>query len=72
MKASQQNQTKRMLTRRQASEYLNVSEATLARWAGQRTGPVFVKLGQGATAPVRYPVEVLDEFIAAHTRAPKS
>ncbi len=63
--------TRRMLTRIQAAEYLGVSVATMARWAGQRSGPAFVKLGDAETAAVRYREDVLDEFIASRTKSPK-
>jgi predicted DNA-binding transcriptional regulator AlpA len=58
----------RLLTRRQAAERLNVSMGTMARWAGDRMGPPFVKLDAGS---VRYPEDLLDEFLATRLRAPK-
>lgn len=63
--------TRRLLTREEAAEYMAVSTATLARWASERTGPPFVKLGNGQTGGVRYAVEAIDEFIAERTKAPK-
>ncbi|MGO4680259.1 helix-turn-helix domain-containing protein [Microbacterium sp. 2MCAF23] len=30
---------------REASEYLNISQATLSRWRRQKVGPPFVQLG---------------------------
>ncbi len=62
---------RRLLTREQAAEYLAVSTATLARWASERTGPPFVKLGNGETGSVRYPEELLEDFIAECTKSPK-
>jgi hypothetical protein len=63
---------RRMLTRQEAAEYLRVSCATLSRWAAGRTGPPFVKLGDGDTAAVRYPSDLLDDFIASRTKSPKA
>jgi hypothetical protein len=62
----------RMLTRAQAAELLNISCATLARWAGERDqGPPFVKLATGKGGSVRYPSDLLEEFIASRVRRPK-
>lgn len=60
----------RMLSRKEAARYLGVSYGTLSRWACERTGPAFVKLGP-SNASVRYPIEVLDEFVAASMKHPK-
>lgn len=62
---------RRMLTRRQAAEYLGVSCSWLSRQAALRGGPPFVKLGDGPNAAVRYPTDLMDEYIAARTKAPK-
>jgi excisionase family DNA binding protein len=61
----------RLLTRRQAAELLNVSMGTLARWAGERRGPPFVKLTEGDAGSVRYPEDLLDEFLATRLKSPK-
>lgn len=61
----------RMLTRLQVAEILQVSCPTLSRWAADRVGPPWVKLGDGDTSPVRYPADLLDEFIASRTKSPK-
>lgn len=63
---------RRMLTRREAAIYLGVSCPTMSRWAKDRTGPAFCKLGNAATAAVRYPIDALDQFIAERTKAPKA
>jgi excisionase family DNA binding protein len=62
----------RLLTREEAAAILAVSKGTLSRWAADRQGPPFVKLGAGDKASVRYPADALEEFIAARTVAPKS
>jgi len=62
---------RKMLTREQAAEYLAVSEATLARWACERQGPPFVKIGRGTNAAVRYPSDLLDEYLETRITKPK-
>lgn len=62
---------RRLLTRSEAAELLAVSPGTLSRWAAERIGPPFVKLGPSDKASVRYPADQLDEFIAARTKHPK-
>ena len=63
---------RRMLTREQTADYLNVSENTLARWACERQGPPFVKIGRGANAAVRYPSDLLDEYIESRMTQAKN
>jgi len=63
---------RRMLTRKEAAEYLSISCASLSRWAADRTGPPWVKLGDGDTSAIRYPSDLLDEFIASRTTLPKA
>lgn len=63
---------RRMLTRKEAASYLSISCASLSRWAANRTGPPWVKLGDGDTAAIRYPSDLLDEFIASRTTLPKA
>lgn len=62
---------RRLLTRAEAAELLAVSTATLSRWAAERQGPAFVKLGSSDKASVRYPADELDAFITARTKHPK-
>jgi predicted DNA-binding transcriptional regulator AlpA len=62
---------RRMLTRVEAASFLAVSTGTLSRWAADRTGPPFVKLGTSEKASVRYPADELEAFIAARTKHPK-
>ena len=61
----------RFLTLREAAELLNVSIATLARWACERRGPAFVKLCEGEAGSVRYPLDLIDAFIADRLKPPK-
>lgn len=53
------------LSRPAAADYLDVSVATLARWASQGIGPVYIKVGRNT----RYPLSGLEEFLAARTFA---
>jgi excisionase family DNA binding protein len=62
---------RRLLTRDEAADYLGVSRGTLSRWAADRSGPAFVKLGSGITGSVRYAIEALDEFIDSRVCNPK-
>ena len=54
----------RYLNRRQAAAYLNISVATLARWASKGTGPAYFKLA-GLT---RYLRSDLEAFLAEHRK----
>jgi hypothetical protein len=62
---------RRLLTRGEAAAVLAVSQGTLSRWAANRQGPPFVKLGSGDKAAVRYPIDLLDEFVAVRIKALK-
>lgn len=53
------------LSRTEAADFLDVSVATLARWAAKGVGPDFIKIGHR----VRYPLSALDSFLAARTFA---
>ncbi len=57
----------KLLTPKQAGEYLNVSEKTLAnaRWSGIGIKLKFLKLGHS----IRYKQSELDRYIEAHTHA---
>jgi predicted DNA-binding transcriptional regulator AlpA len=63
--------SRRLLTRSEAAGLLGVSPGTLSRWAAERIGPPFVKLGPSDKSSVRYPADQLDEFIAVRTKHPK-
>lgn len=62
---------RRLMTRRQAAEYLGVSQATLSRWAAERTGPAFIKLHEGEAGSVRYPTDLLAAFLESRIKQPK-
>ena len=52
----------RLLTPKEAAEFLSVGEKTLAKWRSERRGPSFVKQGR----IVRYRISDLDEWICTH------
>jgi len=49
-----------------------VSQATLSRWAADRSGPPFIKLHDGEAGAVRYPSDLLDEFVESRIKQPKA
>jgi predicted DNA-binding transcriptional regulator AlpA len=59
--------TPRLLTPKQAAEFLSVPEGTLAQWRSQSRGPVFIKL-EGRL--VRYRARDLENYIAEHLVEP--
>jgi hypothetical protein len=59
-------------TRAQTAEYLGVSQATLSRWAADRTGPPFIKLHDGEAGSVRYPSDLLAAFVESRIKQPKA
>jgi predicted DNA-binding transcriptional regulator AlpA len=64
---------RRLMTRREAAAYLGVSQATLSRWAADRTGPPFIKLhdGEAGGGAVRYPSDLMTAFIESRIKQPK-
>lgn len=60
-----------LMTRARAAEYLGVSQATLSRWAAERTGPPFIKLHDGEAGSVRYPSDLLAAFVESRIKQPK-
>lgn len=57
----------KLLTPKEAGQYLNITEKSLAnaRWSGIGTTPKFIKLGHS----VRYKQSELDKYIEDHTHA---
>lgn len=54
--------TMRLLTPKEASEFLGIPEGTLAQWRSQRRGPAFVKM-EGRL--VRYRASDLEQYITS-------
>ncbi len=61
---------RKYLTRKQLQKKLGISAATLSRWSKERCGPPEVKM-PGKRGIVRYPADLLEEFLAEHTRYAK-
>jgi predicted DNA-binding transcriptional regulator AlpA len=57
----------RLLSPKQASEFLAVPESTLAHWRSERRGPVYVKL---EASIVRYRKSDLEKYIGARIVEP--
>ena len=55
----------KQLKPREAAERLSVDEQTLANWRWRGDGPPWRKLGEGRGAPVRYPEDGLEAWLAA-------
>jgi excisionase family DNA binding protein len=53
----------RLLTPKQAAEFLGVPEGTLAQWRSQRRGPSFIKL-EGRL--VRYRLSDVENYVCRH------
>ena len=54
--------TRILLKPTEMAKALKVSESTLAQWRSSGLGPVFIKLGPGKCAPIRYlPLEAYPE-----------
>jgi hypothetical protein len=70
--AKRSGNERRLMTRREASEYLGVSQATLSRWASERMGPPFIKLHDGDAGSVRYPSDLLAAFVESRIKQPKA
>jgi len=56
-----------LLTPQQVAQFLGLSEAHLARWRMDKTGPSFLKLGSGRGGKIRYPETALAEFLKSRT-----
>lgn len=68
---SQSVARRELWTRARAAEYLGVSQATLSRWAAERTGPPFIKLHDGEAGSVRYPSDLLASYCESRIKQPK-
>ena len=53
----------RLLTPKEASEFLGIPDGTLAQWRSQRRGPQYIKL-EGRL--VRYRVSDLEGYLSGH------
>lgn len=55
--------TDELLTPSEVSSILRVGEDTLENWRAKRTGPKWVKLGDGKRSPIRYPRADLNAYL---------
>lgn len=53
---SSKEQQQEYLTPKEVAQMLKVSVKLLANWRVKGCGPSYIKLGQGAKAPIRYPL----------------
>lgn len=59
-----QNESHRVMTVQQASEYLGLAVSTLNKWRCHGGGPIFIKMGRA----VRYRMEDLESFMTRQKR----
>mgnify|MGYP000911004930 CR=1 FL=1 len=57
----------RLLTSKEAAQYLGVAEQTLRIFRMSGKGPRYVKIGGGPKGRVRYKLEDMDAYVAACT-----
>jgi hypothetical protein len=50
------------LTPRQLRERWQVTDNTLRKWRMNGKGPVFIRLGEGPCAPIRYPIAEVERY----------
>lgn len=55
--------TNELLTPREVALLLKVHLATLENWRGLKTGPKWIKLGDGIRSPVRYRRADVEEYL---------
>lgn len=60
-----------LMTPREVAGILKVSTATLENWRSLRTGPEWLKLGDGTRAPVRYLRGEVDRYLAGRLAVAK-
>lgn len=58
-----------LLTPAQVSAWTQLEKQTLANMRWRKTGPAYLKLGEGRSAPVRYRVGVVRSWLDAQTIA---
>lgn len=57
------DQSRQLVDDRAAASYLDMSPSTLRSWRCRGVGPVYIKLGRGKRAAVRYDLRDLAQFI---------
>ena len=59
-----------LLNDAEAAKLLCVSTATLRSWRCRGIGPPYIKMGNGAKAPVRYSESDIEQYIAQCRQTP--
>ena len=62
----------KLLTPFDLAKFLDMSEASLARWRSEGGGPAYVKLRGGKTGLVRYRIRDVEKFLEHSSRASTS
>jgi hypothetical protein len=57
--------TQDLLTPQQVADLLQIKTDTLEAWRGKRTGPPWIKLGEGKRSPVRYRRADVESYLKA-------
>jgi predicted DNA-binding transcriptional regulator AlpA len=57
-----------LLTPREVALLLKVHVATLEGWRNMKTGPKYLKLGDGSRAPVRYRRGDIETYLAGQAK----
>ena len=58
------------LTAREAAEWLDTTEGTLAYWRSTNQGPPYVRLTDNPKGGIRYPIRDLRKYLEARTVRP--
>jgi predicted DNA-binding transcriptional regulator AlpA len=58
----------RLLTTEEVAEILQLAPESLGRWRSTGEGPRFVKFGRGRTAPIRYRLTDVLEYVERSVR----
>ena len=64
--------SKELLTPADLAKFLDMSEASLARWRSEGGGPSYIKLRGGRTGFIRYRVRDIEKFLELSARASTS
>jgi hypothetical protein len=59
---------KRLLTAEEVAEILQLAPESLCRWRSTGEGPLFIKCGRGRTAPIRYRLADVLDYIERSVR----
>ena len=57
------------LSRKEAASLLCIASETLAKWATLKRGPRYIKMGNGRSCRVLYPLRDLQEFLSSQNHS---